>query len=108
MNCNSPRLKKRRDDNRACRPVNLAHAGLPSRADRRIVRFVGYAILFRQFPLEQLDALAPIIAEIYGINDYDARMKIRGRLGGSRSRDATKGKTRSGSWKAVGDAPEVA
>ena len=50
---------------------------------------VGYAILFRQFPLEQLDPLAPIIAEIYGIDDYGARMKIR-KGWGFLERDATR------------------
>ena len=56
---------------------------------RRIVRSVGYAILFRQFPLEQLDTLAPIIAEVYGLNDYDARVKIR-KGWGFLERDATR------------------
>jgi hypothetical protein len=53
------------------------------------VRRVGYAILFRQFPLDQLDALAPIVAEVYGFNDYDARTKIR-KGWGFLERDATK------------------
>ena len=62
---------------------------MPSRGVRRIVRPVGYSILFRQFPLDQLDALAPVVAEIYGINDYDARTKIR-KGWGFLERDASK------------------
>jgi hypothetical protein len=50
---------------------------LPLYAIRRIVTAVSYSVLFRQFPLEHLDALAPIVAEAYGIPDYDARTKIR-------------------------------
>jgi hypothetical protein len=42
-----------------------------------IVAAVSYSVLFRQFPLEHLDALAPVVAEAYGIPDYDARTKIR-------------------------------
>ncbi len=53
------------------------------------MRPVGYAILFRQFPLDQLDALAPVVAGIYGINDYDARTKIR-KGWGFLERDASK------------------
>jgi len=41
------------------------------------VRRVSYSVLFRQFPLDQLDALAPLVAQTFGINDYDARTKIR-------------------------------
>ena len=52
-------------------------AALPSRGTRRIVRRVSYTILFRQFPLDHLDALAPVVAQAYGLNDYDARSKIR-------------------------------
>ena len=52
-------------------------AALPSRGTRRIVRRVSYAILFRQFPLDHLDALARVVAQAYGLNDYDARSKIR-------------------------------
>src|SRR5580700_9023020 len=88
MNCGSPSLKKRRDDSRAYRPVNLARAALPSRGTRRIVRRVSYAILVRQFPLDQLDALAPVVAQAYGLNDYDARTKIR-KGWGFLERDAT-------------------
>jgi hypothetical protein len=77
MKYNSPRLKKRRDDSRAHRPVNLAQAALPSRSVRRIVRHVSYAILFRQFPLDHLDALAPVVAQVCELTDYDARSKIR-------------------------------
>jgi hypothetical protein len=62
---------------------------LPLRGVRRTVGRVGYAILFREFPLEQLDVLAPTIAEIYGLNDYDARMKIR-KGWGFLERDATR------------------
>jgi hypothetical protein len=38
---------------------------------------VSYSILFRQFPLDHLDALAPVVARSYGITDFDARTKIR-------------------------------
>jgi hypothetical protein len=41
------------------------------------VTAVSYSVLFRQFPLDQLDALAPVVAQTFGINDYDARTKIR-------------------------------
>jgi hypothetical protein len=41
------------------------------------VRGVSYSILFRQFPLDHMDALAPVVAQIYGITDFDARTKIR-------------------------------
>ena len=41
------------------------------------MRGVSYSILFRQFPLDQLDALAPLVGQTFGINDYDARTKIR-------------------------------
>lgn len=50
---------------------------MPSRSVRRIVRRVSYAILFRQFPLDQLDAFAPVVAQAYGLTDYEARSKIR-------------------------------
>src|ERR1017187_6811967 len=42
-----------------------------------MVRPVSQSVLFRQFPLDQLDALAPVVARVYGVNDYDARSKIR-------------------------------
>jgi len=38
---------------------------------------VNYSVLFRQFPLDHLDALAPVVAQTYGIPDYDARTRIR-------------------------------
>jgi hypothetical protein len=38
---------------------------------------MSYSVLFRQSPLDQLDALAPVVAQAYGGNDYDARSKIR-------------------------------
>jgi len=38
---------------------------------------VNYSVLFRQFPLDHLDALAPVVAQAYGVPDYDARTKIR-------------------------------
>ncbi len=38
---------------------------------------MNYSVLFRQFPLDHLDALAPVVAEAYGVPDYDARTKIR-------------------------------
>jgi hypothetical protein len=50
---------------------------LPLHAIRRIVPDVNYSVLFRQFPLDHLDALAPVVAEAYGVPDYDARTKIR-------------------------------
>jgi hypothetical protein len=42
-----------------------------------MVGAVNYSILFRQFPLDHLDALAPVVAQVYGVHDYDARTKIR-------------------------------
>jgi hypothetical protein len=58
--------------------TNRCHvSSLPSRALRRIVPDVNYSILFRQFPFDHLDALAPVVAQTYGIPDYDARTKIR-------------------------------
>jgi hypothetical protein len=50
---------------------------LPSRVVRRIVPAVNYSVLFRQFPLDQLDALAPVVAQTFGITNFDARAKIR-------------------------------
>jgi hypothetical protein len=50
---------------------------LPLHAIRRIVPDVNYSVLFRQFPLDHLDALAPVVAQAYGVPDYDARTKIR-------------------------------
>ena len=41
------------------------------------MRRVSYAILFRQFPLDHLDALAPIVTQVCNLTDYDARSKIR-------------------------------
>ncbi len=38
---------------------------------------VSYSVLFRQFPVDQLDALAPLVAQTFGITDYGARSKIR-------------------------------
>jgi len=38
---------------------------------------MSYSVLFRQFPLDKLDALAPIVAQTFGITDFDARTKIR-------------------------------
>ena len=52
-------------------------AALPSRVVRRIVHAVNYSVLFRQFPLGQLDALAPVVAQTFGITNFDARTKIR-------------------------------
>jgi hypothetical protein len=49
---------------------------------------VSQSVLFREFPLDQLDALAPVVAQVYGINDYDARTKIR-KGWGFLERDAT-------------------
>jgi hypothetical protein len=42
-----------------------------------IVRGVSYSVLFRQFPLDHMDALAPVVAQACGITDFDARTKIR-------------------------------
>src|SRR5580693_9802426 len=64
-------------------------AALPSRGTRRIVRAVSQSVLFRQFPLDHLDALAPVVAQVYGLNDYDARTKIR-KGWGFLERDASK------------------
>jgi hypothetical protein len=44
---------------------------------QRILPAVSYSVLFRQFPLEHLDALAPVVARTFGITDFDARTKIR-------------------------------
>jgi len=33
--------------------------------------------LFREFPLDHLDALAPVVAQVYGVTDFDARTRIR-------------------------------
>ncbi len=41
------------------------------------MRGVSYSVLFRRFPLEQLDALAPVVAQTFGVTDFDARTKIR-------------------------------
>ena len=49
---------------------------------------MSYSVLFRQFPLDHLDALAPVVAQTYGVTDYDARMKIR-RGWGFLERDVT-------------------
>ncbi len=38
---------------------------------------MSYSVLFRQFPLDHLDALAPLVRQAYGLADYDARSKIR-------------------------------
>ena len=38
---------------------------------------MSYSILFREFPLEQMDKTAAAVAGAYGITDYDARSKIR-------------------------------
>jgi hypothetical protein len=34
-------------------------------------------VLFREFPMNRLDALAPIVRQAYDITDFDARSKIR-------------------------------
>lgn len=52
------------------------------------MRTVSHSVLFRQFPLDELDALAPVVAHAYGVTDYDARMKIR-RGWGFLERDVT-------------------
>ena len=38
---------------------------------------MSYSVLFRQFPRDHLDELAPVVAQAYGMNDYDTRAKIR-------------------------------
>jgi hypothetical protein len=55
---------------------------------------VSYSILFRQFPLDHMDALAPVVAQIYGITDFDARTKIR-KGWGFLDRDASEEAARS-------------
>ncbi|HTS17021.1 MAG TPA: hypothetical protein VMP11_05560 [Verrucomicrobiae bacterium] len=62
---------------------------------------MSYSILFRQFPLDHLDALAPVVAEAYGIPHYDARTRIR-KGWGFLDRDATEEQARS-IVAAVGD-----
>src|SRR5580658_2265516 len=57
--------------------IPRAACHLPLYAIRRIVPDVNYSVLFQQFPLDHLDALAPVVAEAYGVPDYDARTKIR-------------------------------
>lgn len=69
---------------------------------RRIVPDVNYSVLFRQFPLDQLDALAPVVAEAYDIPDYDARTKIR-KGWGFLDRNATEEQARRVA-EAIGDA----
>lgn len=38
---------------------------------------MSYSVLFREFPLDQLDATAAAVSEVYRITNYDARAKIR-------------------------------
>ena len=38
---------------------------------------MSYSVLFRQFPLDQLEVLAPVVAQTLGITIFDARTKIR-------------------------------
>ena len=49
---------------------------------------MSYSVLFRRFPWDHLDELAPVVARAYGRNDYDARAKIR-RGWGFLERDAS-------------------
>jgi hypothetical protein len=42
-----------------------------------MLRAVSYSVLFRQSPLSEFDTLAPIVREVYGITDFDARAKLR-------------------------------
>jgi hypothetical protein len=49
---------------------------------------VSYSVLFRRFPLDRLDELAPIVRQVYGGTDFDARTKIR-RGWGFLEREAT-------------------
>jgi hypothetical protein len=75
-------------------PLLIATAcHLPLHVIRRIVPDVNYSVLFRQFPLDHFDALAPVVAEMYGIPDYDARTKIR-KGWGFLDRDATEEEAR--------------
>jgi hypothetical protein len=37
---------------------------------------MSYSVLFRESPIDQLDALAPIIRQVYGVTDFDARAKL--------------------------------
>lgn len=66
---------------------------MPLHAIRRIVAGVNYSVLFRQFPLDHLEALAPVVAQAYGVPDYDARTKIR-KGWGFLDRDATEEQAR--------------
>jgi hypothetical protein len=62
---------------------------------------VNYSVLFRQFPLDHLDALAPVVAQAYGVPDYDARTKIR-KGWGFLDRNATEEQARR-AVEAIGD-----
>jgi hypothetical protein len=74
---------------------------LPSDLVGRIVRALNCSILFHQFPLDQLDALAPVVARTYGITDFDARTKIR-KGWGFLDRNATEEQARQVA-EAIGD-----
>ncbi|HUJ11497.1 MAG TPA: hypothetical protein VL171_15900 [Verrucomicrobiae bacterium] len=74
---------------------------LPLLPDKRIVLTVSYSILFRQNPLDQLDALAPVVTQVFGGTDYDARSRLR-RGWGFLERNATEEDARTAS-EAIGD-----
>ena len=61
----------------------FAADGRPSYGDR-----MGHAVLFSEFPIDHLDAVAAAVGEAYGIPEFDARAKIR-RGWGFLERDAT-------------------
>jgi hypothetical protein len=50
---------------------------LPSGRYWYIVQAVSHLVLFREFPLDKLDAIANAVAGIYKIPAYDARTKVR-------------------------------
>lgn len=51
--------------------------GLPAEAGWYIVRGVSHSVLFREFPLDQFEAIGEVVGRIYGIPSYDALTKIR-------------------------------
>ena len=50
--------------------------GLPIGRRWFIMPFVSHSVLFRKFPLDQIDATADVVARVCGIPAYDARTKI--------------------------------
>lgn len=74
---------------------------MPSGEVDCIVSAVSYSVLFRQFPLDHLDALVPVVARAYGVPEYDARTKIRNGWG-FLDRNATEAEARRIA-EAIGD-----